>query len=161
MTAETRYPRLAIFPASIAHLDDIVQMERESFLTPWDRSTFEHEITALSWSRTLIAAMDDVPVGYLSFWTVADEYQILKVAVHPQYRRRHIGAGMITHLISLARKERIAAITLELRESNEAAQSLYTACGFQTDGLRKGYYTDTGENAILMSCNLLSESIFS
>lgn len=156
MTAGAPPSGLSILPATIAHLDDIVRIERDSFFSPWDRPALAHEISALSWSRTFIATVDSVPAGYVCFWTVADEYQILKVAVHSEYRRRHIGARMIAHITALAQQERIAAITLELRESNLAAQALYTRCGFQIDGVRKRYYTDTGENAILMSCNPLS-----
>ena len=151
MNATPDIASISVIPATIHHLDDIVNIEQNSFLSPWDRQALAHEISALRWSRTRIAVCDDVLVGYICFWKVADEYQILKVAVHPEFRRQQIGARMIAHVMTLAKQERITSISLELRESNAAAQALYTGCGFVTDGIRKRYYTDTGEDAILMS----------
>ena len=144
------FSSVIIYEATPDDLDAIVELEQNCFKNPWDRQSLEHELRMLSWSRTFIASMHEAPVGYITFWTVADEYQILKVGVQEQYRRHKIGYQMIEHLKALAQSERVVNISLELRVGNTGAKQLYSNCGFSIAGIRRGYYTDTGEDAILM-----------
>ncbi|MBN2525045.1 MAG: ribosomal protein S18-alanine N-acetyltransferase [Deltaproteobacteria bacterium] len=140
-----------IIQANLQHLDAIFAIENECFSHPWDRASLQNELEELSWSRTYISLCNDTPVGYISFWSIADEYQILKVAVRPPFRQQRIGKRLLDHIIQLGRLEHKAVITLELRESNAGARALYEKSGFLVSGLRKRYYSDTGENAIVMN----------
>ncbi|MBN2716144.1 MAG: ribosomal protein S18-alanine N-acetyltransferase [Deltaproteobacteria bacterium] len=147
---------ILIVPATIDNLDDIADIEQRCFSAPWDRSALAHELSALSWSRTFLAVANRTTAGFVCFWTVADEYQVLKVAVHPQFQKQGIGRLLIEHLKMTAEEEDISVISLELRHRNSAARNLYQSCGFSVVGTRRGYYTDTGDDAVLMNCLLLS-----
>ena len=143
-----------IIPANLSHLDVIEAIEQDCFKSPWNRDALRSELSGLSWSRTFLAMKNNTPAGYINFWTVCGEYQILKVAVHSSFRGQRAGVQMIEHLKALAMEEHVSLISLELRAQNTIAQRLYESCGFCTAGTRKGYYTDTGEDAILMNYEL-------
>ena len=83
-------------------------------------------------------------------WLVLDEGHITNIAVHPDYRGRGIGEKLVLAMLELARNSGIAGVTLEVRVSNNAAKKLYNKLGFVDSGIRKGYYSDTGEDAVIM-----------
>ncbi len=83
-------------------------------------------------------------------WLIIDECHITNIAVHPYYRRLGIGNILMNEIIEICKKYNITGITLEVRESNTAAKSLYYKYGFKDSGIRKGYYADNNENALLM-----------
>lgn len=137
--------------ASAEDLSAICAIEQECFRIPWDNASIKNELTELSWSRTLVAKKEQQTVGYLCFWTVVDEFQILKVAVRKPFRNQRIAEKLIQAVIEMGKTENIALITLELRQSNQAAKRLYEKVRFQVAGVRPRYYTDTNEDAILMN----------
>jgi ribosomal-protein-alanine N-acetyltransferase len=99
-------------------------------------------------------------VGFTGIWIMADEAHITNIAMRESYRRQGIGELLLISIIDLAKELNARFITLEVRASNTTAQSLYHKCGFTQVGLRRGYYTDNGENAILMSTENISSASF-
>lgn len=129
--------------------DGVEAVEKATFAIPWSRQSFWEE--AASERTYYLLALDDASViGYAGVWLVADEAQITNVAIAPAYRGRGIGHQMMAELIRIVKERGAAAMTLEVRPSNAAAIALYTGFGFRNAGLRKGYYQDNGEDAMIM-----------
>jgi ribosomal-protein-alanine N-acetyltransferase len=139
-------------------LDAVLEIERESFPTPWSRGLFAKEL-ALPFARAFVAQEKDSEkvVGYLCFWLVDQETHILNLAVHPRRRRQGIGTRLLTFGVSYCRRQGVRRMTLEVRRSNLRAISLYRNFRFQPQGVRRKYYTDSGEDAILMGLDLEKE----
>ncbi len=145
--------KFTIEPMALRHLDDIVLIENQSFPTPWHRKIFEMELNK---PRTLhsVCMLGEGVVGYLISWMLYDEIHILNVAVHPDYRRNGIAKLLIDHTVNHFIEKGAMSVILEVRTSNIAAQRLYEKLGFTTLRIRKRYYTDTGEDAIVMMLDL-------
>ena len=108
---------------------------------------FAREI-ALPWVLRVNA--EGPPVAFLLAWSVADELHLLDMASHPEQRRRGHARTLLSKLVAHARSERKRLLLLEVRQSNQAAIALYRSTGFQTTGVRRGYYSDTGEDGLEM-----------
>lgn len=132
------------------NIDSLYTLECLSFSTPWTRQAFENEFENENACYVLLME-DETVVGYCAFWQAADSADITNVAVHPDYRRRGIGKKILCEAIRLAEARGIHGLFLEVRVSNTAARALYTACGFTEVGMRKKYYADTGEDAVIMA----------
>jgi ribosomal-protein-alanine N-acetyltransferase len=132
-------------------LEEILAIEQASYRTPWSRRAFESEIRAPH-ANPLVLGQSDPPVviGYICSWRTLDECHILNVAVHPSFRRMGLAAQMIDHLLEICQGEGILHYFLEVRVSNEGAISLYKKYGFKVCGVRRRYYADTGEDALIM-----------
>lgn len=131
-------------------LDRVIEIERSAFLTPWSRSSFEAELQDNSKAHYLVACKDGEVVGYIGGWFIFEEAHITNIAVDYRYRRQGIGNQLLTGFIEYCKARSIKRMTLEVRKSNDAAIALYEKHGFRTLGVRKGYYLDTGEDALLM-----------
>ncbi len=142
-------------------LPEILNLERASFTSPWTETTFRHEIKhnerafyfVLRTRAGAETAHADLPpiLAYGGYWILGDEAHIVTIATHPLYRRRGFGDLMFLHLIDRAREAAITAVTLEVRAGNVPAQGLYVKWGFVQVGLRKRYYRDNDEDALLMT----------
>jgi len=147
---------LAIKPAESCHLDQILDLEQESFSAPWTRVMFEAELKGNPFSRLFVATHIDEQgphegiVGYLCYWIVFEELRLLNLAVCPSWRRQGVARRFVEFALHDARSENVERALLEVRASNAAAQSLYDAFGFREYGTRVGYYTNPEEDAILM-----------
>lgn len=131
------------------YLDSLCELEKLCFTIPWTKGMFEEEIKSNMTHYILCVEGKDV-IGYAGLWKVVDEGQITNIAVLPDYRRRGIGEKLLLKLIEDTKKDGISFYTLEVRESNINAISLYKKAGFKQNGLRKEYYADNKENAVLM-----------
>ena len=120
------------------------------FSAPWSEESFEREIKENHLAFYIVAEVDGALAGYAGLWCIVDEGHITNVAVHPDWRRRHIGEALISVLLEHTLKNGIKSHTLEVRASNDPAISLYKKFGFEPAGLRKNYYEDNGEDAIIM-----------
>jgi ribosomal-protein-alanine N-acetyltransferase len=133
-------------------LRQVLEIERCSFDNPWTSALFLQELR-IPFSRIVVVrpagAPDEAIAGYLCRWFVADEIHVLNIAVHPQYRRLGLGTVLLEEALREAREVRAEAVTLEVRRSNEAAQRLYVAFGFEEVGVRRNYY-GRGEDALIM-----------
>ena len=148
-------------PMTNADLPEVLILERASFPTPWTEYTFRVEINqnerafyfVLRSSRNGDAGDAGLPpiLAYGGYWVLGDEAHIVTIASHPTYRRQGFGELMFLHLIDRAREAAINAVTLEVRAGNLPAQGLYTKYGFVQVGLRKRYYRDNDEDALLMT----------
>lgn len=130
-------------------IDDVLEISNLSFSSPWSRSSYEQELNN-SLARYFVAKLDNKIVGFVGTWIIVDESHITNVAVHPDYRKLGIASKLIEEMISYCDKQNCTAYTLEVRAGNKPAISLYEKHGFKIDGVRKEYYQDNKEDALLM-----------
>ena len=136
-----------IINLSPLHLPDIIRIERASFSDAWSENMFL-ELLANPLTRGFAAENNGEVLGYILFYDLAPEIQILNLAVKPSARGQNTGSRLLKSALDCAD---ISVATLEVRESNAAAINLYIKFGFKTDGVRKNYYSNPTENAVLMS----------
>lgn len=136
-----------------ADMDEIVTIERASFTSPWSARFFLEEIR-VSYAKSVLAEMAGRIVGYIIYWQLPKEVDIHNLAVHPAYRRQGIGRSLLSSAIDSAKGQGSNCVTLEVRKSNQAAQQLYYSLGFVERGVRKKYYSDDGEDALVMVLEL-------
>ncbi|NPV73909.1 MAG: ribosomal protein S18-alanine N-acetyltransferase [Pelotomaculum sp.] len=134
----------------LEHLDQVVEIENFSFPSPWSRSAFAYEILQNRFACYLVAVAGGTVVGYGGMWLILDEAHITNVAVHPEYRKNNIGRTLMLEMMRRAALMGAVRMTLEVRPSNAAARRLYASLGFEVKGIRRRYYTDTNEDAIIM-----------
>jgi len=134
---------------------DILDIERISFPYPWDSNSFSSEI-GRSISHLWVSLIDEVLEGYICFWIFADEIHLMNVAVHPEWRGKGLGEGLLYKMIEVGISKGAKTAWLEVRPSNRVARSLYEKAGFREVGFRHGYYKETNEGAIIMSLPLLN-----
>lgn len=128
----------------------MAEMDILCFSAPWSEKSFEKEINENQLAFYIVAEIDGRLVGYAGLWCILEEGHITNVAVHPEFRRRGIGEALVSLLLQYTIENGILNHTLEVRASNDAAISLYTKFGFYPAGIRKNYYEDNGEDAIIM-----------
>ncbi len=132
-------------------LNSIEDIERTSYPTPWSRSMFAGELAKPS--SICLGAIDtehDELVGYLIISRYVDAWHVMNVAVADPYRRRGIATGLMERLFEDTSRDGRRGYTLEVRVSNEAAIQMYEKLGFKARGIRRGYYTDNREDALIM-----------
>lgn len=134
----------------IEDLDDIMEIEKYAFTTPWSRKSFEQEITQNLLAKYIVAVIDGRAVGYAGMWLIMDEGHITNIAVAKDSRGQGIGKYLMMGLIEFCRKSKINNMTLEVRKSNIVAQNLYKKYGFLDCGIRPNYYADDHEDAVIM-----------
>lgn len=137
-------------PMVLADVPMVMEVEVSSFVTPWSDFAFFSELQGNSQARYFVAETEGRVVGYAGMWIILDEAHITNIAVHPDYRGRKIGEALLVRLIGAAAAEGAQSMTLEVRAKNEVAQNLYRKFNFAAKGKRRGYYSDTGEDAIIM-----------
>ncbi len=135
-------------------LDEVVAIERTAFSMPWSRGAFLYELQQNRVARCLVMREDARVVGYLCLWEIGDELHITNVAVHLDYRRRGVARSLLAGVIDDARARKLKLVVLEVRPSNPEARALYESFGFRIVGRRRGYYYDTGEDALIMEIAL-------
>jgi ribosomal-protein-alanine N-acetyltransferase len=133
----------------LADLDAIDVIEQRAYPTPWSRAMFASEL-AKPTSICLGAFEGDELVGYIVNSRYVDAWHVMNVAVDPDRRRRGIATQLLEHLFELTQGDERRGYTLEVRISNDAAIGLYERLGFEPRGLRRGYYTDNREDALIM-----------
>jgi ribosomal-protein-alanine N-acetyltransferase len=138
----------------VEDIEKIMIVEKASFTTPWSADAFLNELLNNHFAYYMVAVVEKRIVGYCGVWVILDEAHITNVAVHPDFRGRKIGEQLMGHMISLSMMYGAKKMTLEVRVSNQVAQALYGKLGFENHGIRKGYYTDNQEDAIIMWVNL-------
>jgi ribosomal-protein-alanine N-acetyltransferase len=146
--------KLSFRVMELRDIDDILEIERLCFSAPWSRAAFVGELRDNHFARYLVALVDGKIVGYSGMWIIIDEAHITNIAVHPAYRGQKIGEAILRRMMGWAVAYGARRMTLEVRVSNLVAQQLYAKLGFVNCGLRKGYYTDNNEDAIIMWAEL-------
>jgi len=140
--------------ARAEHVSSMHEIEKQVFPTPWSHESLMQDVCGHEIAFYIVGLINEEVVSYAGFWFVLNEAHITNIAVRPGYRRMGIARSMMNILLDEAVQRGIDSISLEVRESNEAAQRLYEGIGFVKVGRRKGYYTDTGEDALLMTLML-------
>jgi len=146
---------IIVRPMTVEDLDGVMSVEFDSFLTPWSRTAFEEELTQNRLARYIVAEEDGSIVGYAGTWLVINEAHVTNVAVSGQHRRKGIGRFLMEKLMELARDSGMDSMTLEVRVTNAAARHLYQQMGFVESGIRKNYYSETKEDALILWCEKL------
>jgi ribosomal-protein-alanine N-acetyltransferase len=139
-------------------LDAIMEIEHEAFTIPWSRQSFTDELTRNGCARYLVIEQDGAPVGYGGMWFVVDEAHVTNIAIKREYRGRGLGKQLMEDMLQFAADSGMAFMTLEVRRSNDVAQSLYRSHGFIDVGYRKRYYEDNHEDALIMTTLSLPEA---
>ena len=134
----------------LADLDAIEKIERASYPTPWSRSMFASELAKQSSSSIAAVADGGQLIGYLVLSRYVDAWHVMNVAVDPDHRRLGVASAMLSRLFDVTQADAERGYTLEVRISNLAAISLYESFGFVSHGVRRGYYTDNREDAVIM-----------
>ena len=140
---------LHIRTLDLADLNAIERIEQRAYPTPWSRSMFASEL-AKPTSICLGAFEGDELVGYVVNSRYVDAWHVMNVAVDPDLRRRGVATALLERLFELTRDDERRGYTLEVRVSNDSAIKLYERLGFEARGIRRGYYTDNREDALIM-----------
>ncbi|MHB8177852.1 MAG: ribosomal protein S18-alanine N-acetyltransferase [Vulcanimicrobiaceae bacterium] len=153
-------PELSIEPMLATDVRDVLRIERASFTTQWPADAFYTELTTNKVAHYYVGRLGDEVVAYGGIWVILEDSHVTTVAVDPVRRGQRLGERMMAHLIAEATQRGAAWITLEVRESNVIAQRLYRKYGFTTVTVRKGYYTDNDENALVMWAGNLRGALY-
>lgn len=130
--------------------DDIERLEQICFSDPWSKESILYELTENQLSTYIVAEYQGQVIGYVGVWAIVDEGHITNVAVDPEYRRMQVGSALIKTMLKATIELGLKSHTLEVRAGNEPAKALYRKFGFEEAGIRKGYYENNGEDAIIM-----------
>ncbi len=144
-------PVATIRRLAYADLPQVIAIERRAFPTPWSLAMFVLELSKSS-GVCLAATVEGRVTGYVVCSRYADVWHVMNVAVDPDHRRRGLGRALLEHLLGEVGED--AALTLEVRRTNTAAMRLYERLGFRPAGIRRRYYQDNGEDALVMWRNL-------
>ncbi len=141
---------LEIFSLDPEDLDAILEIEQEAFITPWPREIFQMEFNIKRSYNRVCKDSSGKLVAYCLSWLIHDEVHILKIAVHKDYRGKGIARRLITDVIEYAKTKGATHAVLEVRTDNKPAISLYEKLGFKAVRIRKNYYQETGDDALVM-----------
>lgn len=142
---------IKILPMTLEHVEQVLYVEENTFSIPWTKHDFVRELTENAMAVYYVAVNEEnMVVGYAGMWHIINEGHITNVAVLHDYRRMGIARQFIEQLFQIATERELIGITLEVRFNNIGAQSLYAGFGFRSEGIRKNYYPDTKEDAIIM-----------
>lgn len=139
---------------TVDDLDAVMAVEKDAFSTPWDSAIFKSEITSNQFAHYLVYEIDDEIIGYCGLWVVMDEAQITNIAIHSSYRGHKLGEHLLRYVLAFLKQMEVTKLSLEVRVSNHVAQNLYRKLGFQEGGIRKNYYSDNLEDALVMWVNI-------
>ncbi|MDX1386070.1 MAG: ribosomal protein S18-alanine N-acetyltransferase [bacterium] len=130
-------------------MKQVLEIERLCFKEPYSRQIFEQELkikAAILW----VVPYRNRVIGYIDYWVVADQMELVSIAVHPKYKGRGVGKFLMGKMVKDGKEKAVSSIILDVRRSNRKAQKLYRKFGFKKVGLRKRYYSDSQEDAIIM-----------
>ncbi|MDN7243025.1 ribosomal protein S18-alanine N-acetyltransferase [Planococcus sp. N028] len=138
---------------TIEDIDAVYDIETLSFSLPWTKEAFFYEMVDNEHAYYVIAETDKGIVGYCGMWLVMDEAHVTNIAIRPDERGKKLGERLMMAAIEVAKDQGAMLMTLEARVSNHVAQNLYRKLGFKNGGIRKRYYSDNYEDALVMWVN--------
>ena len=139
-------------------VDGVWAVESQVFSTPWSRGAFVNEMTDNDVAYYLVLEENGVIAGYAGMWIIVDEAHVTNIAIAPDRRGNGMGERLVRALMDSARERGAVSMTLEVRQSNAAARQLYGKLGFAAQGVRRNYYADSGEDALVMWCDLAQKN---
>lgn len=140
---------MTIVSMTSAHVAQIAELEKRCFNDPWSENSIASELNNRL-SCWLVALEGDVVIGYVGSQTVLGETDMMNIAVHPDYRNQGVAKNLIQTLMDTLSGQGSHSLMLEVRQSNEPARNLYASLGFETVGIRKNYYRNPKENALIL-----------
>jgi len=135
-------------------IDDVIKVDEASFPKAWSRDIYQTEINTNKHAHYFVILDDDLIMGFVGLWIVKEDAQVTNIAIDPAYRGHKIGEKLFGYALTYVIKQGAKRISLEVRVSNIVAQNLYRKFGLVPGGIRKNYYPDNGEDAIVMWANL-------
>ncbi len=145
---------VSLRPMRLQDVDFVLRVERRSFTAPWSRQAFLTELVDNQFARYWVMEYRGRIIGYVGVWLIVDEGHITNIAIDPEFRGRRLGERLLRALMAQCVAHGMQRVTLEVRVTNEVAQNLYRKLGFVDSGVRKGYYTDNREDALIMWAEL-------
>ncbi|SEU04827.1 ribosomal-protein-alanine N-acetyltransferase [Salinibacillus kushneri] len=141
---------VSIRPMGIQDLNRVMEIEKRTFITPWDEGSFRSELQQNKFAHYYVIEDHEVPFGYCGLWIVYEAAQITNIAILPEYRGNKYGQQLFSYVLNEARALNAQELSLEVRVSNLPAQKMYQKFGMVPVGIRKNYYIDNHEDAIVM-----------
>ena len=132
-------------------IEQVIAIDRVSFSLPWPERSFRFELTDNPASRCWVAEVDGKIAGMIVVWLIVNEVHVATIATHPDFRRQGIAKKLLSHALQHLSIEGAQSSFLEVRASNLAAQEMYRKFGYEESGVRRRYYRDNDEDAILMT----------
>jgi [ribosomal protein S18]-alanine N-acetyltransferase len=142
---------------TIEDIEAVFQVEEDAFPTPWKPSVFINELHANKFAHYFVCEVEGEVIGYCGLWVIGEDAQITNIAVHTSARGQKRGEELLSYAMAYAKEMGARHLSLEVRVSNNVAQGLYKKLGFQPGGIRKNYYTDNQEDAMVMWVNINEE----
>lgn len=139
-----------IRPMELSDLDQVEEIEKKSFTTIWSKKLYRRELIENHFAHYFVIEKQNNMIGFCGIWLVLDEAQVTNIAIDPVYRGQGYGGLLFQYMLKRAIIQGAANLSLEVRKSNIQAQRLYQKFGLQPAGIRKNYYTDNNEDAIVM-----------
>jgi ribosomal-protein-alanine N-acetyltransferase len=151
---------LEIVPMAASDIAAVMRIEKASFTTVWPSDAFYNELNANKLAHYFVGRIAGRIVAYGGIWVILEDSHVTTIAVDPAYRGRRFGEVMLLRLVDEALERGAAWMTLEVRESNTVAQQLYRKYGFTTVTMRRGYYSDDNESALVMWAGNLKSDLY-
>ncbi|MBC6308935.1 ribosomal protein S18-alanine N-acetyltransferase [Listeria sp. FSL L7-1582] len=136
--------------ATIADVKSLLRIETAVFSSPWSEKAFRNEFYTNQFAHYIVAEQNETVIGYAGVWIILDEGHITNVAMHPDQQGKGYGQALLAELLRIAKEQGVTRLTLEVRISNTKAQQLYKKIGFKDGAIRKKYYPDNQEDALVM-----------
>jgi ribosomal-protein-alanine N-acetyltransferase len=150
--------KLRVEPMGLEDVPDVHRIEAASFPMPWPDYAFRQELQTNRLAHYMVVRAGNETVAYGGLWLLVDEAHITTFAVLPEWRRRGVGGRLMVALMDLALRLNARVMTLEVRLSNRPARDLYAHFGFKPVGVRPRYYSDNGEDALIMTTEALTSA---
>ncbi|MFC4736546.1 ribosomal protein S18-alanine N-acetyltransferase [Bacillus daqingensis] len=131
-------------------IEEVMDVEKRCFSTPWTRDAFYQELTKNQFAYYFVAVVKNRVIGYCGLWVVVENANITNIAVDPEFRQQGVGENLLQSAMEMSRTLGAERLSLEVRVSNHPAQAMYKKYGFEPGGIRKHYYTDNQEDALVM-----------
>lgn len=147
--------RITVQPMGAEDIPAVHAIESASFPTPWPPYAFRQELETNRMARYLVVRAGERVIAYAGIWLMVDEAHVTTFAVLPAYRRRGVGGLLLSELMAMSAAIGAVVVTLEVRLGNVAARQLYQRFGFRPVGVRPRYYSDNGEDALIMTTERL------
>jgi ribosomal-protein-alanine N-acetyltransferase len=145
---------LTIRPMKMRDVEQVVEVEKATFSTPWTKDIFDRELAENDHAYYFVMLLDEKIIGYVGVWVVLDDAQITNIAVLPEFRGKKLGEKLFRYTMQKLIMMDVSRLSLEVRESNIVAQKMYRKFGLVPGGIRKNYYVDNQEDGIVMWVNL-------
>lgn len=141
---------LVLQPMQVADLERVIEIEEESFGSPWSVDSFKKELTKNQYAHYLVLKKGPEIIGYIGVWIFVIEGHITTLAIDPAYRRQGLAKYLLDWIVSSLVESEVKKVTLEVRVSNQAARRLYQDYGFEELGIKEDYYQNNQEDAVVM-----------